>query len=449
MFHIVFLGRLRTHSYSQARYEFMTSNRPTISTFGCRLNIWESELIRQYATDASLNNTVIFNTCAVTSEAEKQARQAIRKTKREQPEKQIIVTGCAAQINPEKWLQMTEVDHVIGNHEKLLEDSWQRLKNTELLPMEVSDISEIRETAAHMIDSFEEHTRGFLQIQQGCNHRCSFCIIPYGRGQSRSVAAGQVVESVRTLCANGTKEVVLSGIDLTSWGQDLPGSPKLGWLVLQVLKEVPELPRLRLSSIDPAEFDHFLMTAFEAEPRLMPHVHLSVQHGDDIILKRMKRRHLARDVVRLSKELRKRRPDILLGADLIAGFPTETEQAHKATLALIEQAELSHLHVFSYSDREGTPAVKMPKTDHADIRRRASELRDAGRKQYQKVVLCHVNKPDEILLEKSNQGYLRNFIRVNVSHDELLPSGHIHKVKITHTDLNSKNTPSVIAELVE
>lgn len=427
----------------------MTSNRPTISTFGCRLNIWESELIRQHATHASLNNTVIFNTCAVTSEAEKQARQAIRKAKREQPEKQIIVTGCAAQINPEKWLEMAEVDHVIGNHEKLLQDSWQRLKTNQLSDMEVTDISEITETAAHMIDSFEEHTRGFLQIQQGCNHRCSFCIIPYGRGPSRSIAAGQVVESVRALCANGTKEVVLSGIDLTSWGQDLPGNPKLGWLVLQVLKEVPELPRLRLSSIDPAEFDHFLMTAFETEKRLMPHVHLSVQHGDDIILKRMKRRHLARDVMRLCKELRRRRPDIVFGADLIAGFPTETEQAHLSSLALIEQAELSHLHVFSYSDREGTPATKMPKTDPSDIRRRASALREAGKKQYEKLLANHLNKPDEILLEKSNQGYLRNFIRVNLSHHELLPSGHFHKVKITQAHSNGNDTPSVIAELVE
>ena len=427
----------------------MTSNRPKITTFGCRINIWESEVIRQRATQASLNNTAIFNTCAVTSEAEKQAKQAIRKSKREQPERQIIVTGCAAQINPEKWLDMTEVDHVIGNHEKLLLDSWQRLKNDQLLNMEVKDIFEITETAAHMIEGFEEHTRGFLQVQQGCNHRCSFCIIPYGRGPSRSIAAGQVVESVRTLCANGTKEVVLSGIDLTSWGQDLPGNPKLGWLVLQVLKEVPELQRLRLSSIDPAEFDHLLMNAFETQTRLMPHVHLSVQHGDDIMLKRMKRRHLARDVKRLCLELRRRRPDIVFGADLIAGFPTETEQAHESTMALIEQAELSHLHVFSYSDREGTPASKMPKTDPSDIRRRASALRDAGKKEYEKLLAHHLNKPDEILLEKSNQGYLRNFIRVNLSHHELLPSGHIHKVKITRSHSNGNDNPSVTAELIE
>ena len=427
----------------------MTSNRPKISSFGCRLNIWESEVIRKHATHASLNNTVIFNTCAVTSEAEKQARQAIRKVKREQPGKQIVVTGCAAQINPEKWLQMAEVDYVIGNHEKLLQESWERLKNEQLTDLEVRDISEIRETAVHMIESFDEHTRGFLQIQQGCNHRCSFCIIPYGRGPSRSVAAGEVVKSVRKLCANGTKEVVLSGIDLTSWGQDLPGSPKLGWLVLQVLKEVPELPRLRLSSIDPAEFDHFLITAFETEPRLMPHVHLSVQHGDDIILKRMKRRHLARDVKRLCKELRLRRPDIVFGADLIAGFPTETEQAHESTMALIEQAELSHLHVFSYSDREGTPATKMPKTDPIDIRRRSLALRDAGKKQYEKLVAYHLHRLDEVLLEKSNQGYLRNFIRVKLSHDELLPSGYLHKVRIINTHSTGNDGPSVIAELAE
>ena len=427
----------------------MVSNRPNITTFGCRLNIWESELIRKHATDACLNDTVIFNTCAVTAEAEKQARQSIRKMRKEQPDKQIIVTGCAAQINPKKWLEMAEVDFVIGNHEKLQIESWQRLKDKQLSALEVSDISKIKKTASHMIDSFEEHTRGFLQIQQGCDHRCTFCIIPYGRGQSRSVAAGQVVENVRKLFQKGIKEVVLSGVDLTSWGLDLPGSPKLGWLVLQVLKEVPELPRLRLSSIDPAEFDHLLMAAFEKESRLMPHVHLSVQHGDDIILKRMKRRHLSRDVIRLCKELRRRRPDIALGADLIAGFPTETEEAHKATINLIEQAELSHLHVFSYSDREGTPAAKMPKINPIDISRRASALREVGRKQYEKLLKLRLNKHDEILLEKANQGYLRNFIRVNLAHKELLPSGNLHKVKITNISPKGENLPVVIAELLE
>ena len=426
----------------------MSSNRPTIKTFGCRLNIWESELIRKHATDAYLNNTVIFNTCAVTSEAEKQARQSIRKIKREQPDKQIIVTGCAAQINPEKWNTMSEVDCVIGNHEKLLADSWQRLRINQLSGIEVTDISKVRETASHMIDSFEEHTRGFLQIQQGCNHRCSFCIIPYGRGQSRSVAAGQIVKSVRKLSENGIKEVVLSGIDLTSWGQDLPGKPKLGWLVLQILKEVPYLPRLRLSSIDPAEFDHFLMVAFENEPRLMPHIHLSVQHGDDVILKRMKRRHLARDVIRLCREMRRRRPDTVFGADLIAGFPTETERAHEATIKLIEQADFSHLHVFSYSDREGTPAAKMPKTNPSDIKRRASALREMGRKQFDKLVSLRVNKYDELLLEKSNQGYLRNFIRVKLAHDKLLPSGDILPVKILNSQSHGNDSPSVVVELL-
>ena len=427
----------------------MARNHPTITTFGCRLNIWESELIRQHATDACLHNVVIFNTCAVTSEAEKQARKAIRKIRREHPEKQIVVTGCAAQIDPDKWDKMVEVDYVIGNQEKLQIESWQRLKNKQLSVMEVSDISSIRKTVSHMIDSFEEHTRGFLQIQQGCNHRCTFCIIPYGRGQSRSVAAGQVVENVKKLYQKGIKEVVLSGVDLTSWGQDLPGNPKLGWLVNQVLKEVPELPRLRLSSIDPAEFDHLLMSAFENEPRLMPHVHLSVQHGDDIILKRMKRRHLSRDVLRLCKELRRRRPDIALGADLIAGFPTETEKAHEASIALIEQAELSHLHVFSYSERKGTPAAKMPKINSSDINRRALALKQAGIRQYEKLIHFRLNKRDEILLEKSNQGYLRNFIRVNLLHNELLPSGNLHKVKITNILPKGEQLPAVIAELVE
>ena len=427
----------------------MSPNRPIIKTFGCRLNIWESEVISQHATNACLNNTIIFNTCAVTSEAEKQARQSIRKMRREEPDKQIIVTGCAAQINPEKWLEMVEVDHVIGNHEKLQMASWQRLKNNQLEAMEVSDISKITKTAPHMIDSFTEHTRSFLQIQQGCNHRCTFCIIPFGRGQSRSVAAGQVVKNVQKLYQNGIQEVVLSGVDLTSWGQDLPGNPKLGWLVQQVLKEVPELPRLRLSSIDPAEFDHLLMSAFEKEARLMPHVHLSVQHGDDIILKRMKRRHLSRDVIRLCRELRRRRPDIALGADLIAGFPTETEKSHEATIDLVKDAELSHLHVFSYSDREGTPAVKMPQVNSQDIHRRASALREVGRKQYEKLLRFNLNKHDEILLEKSNQGYLRNFIRVNLLHKELLPSGILRKVKITKIQTKEKKLPVAIAELVK
>jgi threonylcarbamoyladenosine tRNA methylthiotransferase MtaB len=295
-------------------------NAPDVQTFGCRLNIWESEVIRDQAGAAGLSDAIIFNTCAVTAEAEKQARQAIRKARRDHPDAKIIVTGCAAQIAPETWAAMPEVTQVVGNHDKLQAASWTKLAANDAPSLLVSDVMEVRETASHMVDSFHEHTRAFLQVQQGCDHRCTFCIIPYGRGNNRSAPASDLIDAARRLVANGCKELVLTGVDITSWGSDLPGRPRLGNLVRQILDAVQDLPRLRLSSIDPAEPDAELMDVLAEDQRLLPHLHLSLQHGDDLILKRMKRRHLARDILRFCDEARRRRPDVVFGADVIAGF---------------------------------------------------------------------------------------------------------------------------------
>lgn len=410
----------------------MSANRPQIETFGCRLNIWESEVMRSKAHEAGLTDAIIFNTCAVTSEAEKQARQSIRKWRKERPEAKIIVTGCAAQINPDAWQDLPEVDYVVGNHDKLDSSSWQALEQGMLAPQHVSDVMTIRETASHMIEEFDDHTRAFLQVQQGCDHRCTFCIIPYGRGPSRSVGVGAVIDSVKTLVANGTNEVVLTGVDITSWGHDLPNQPRLGHLVKQILKFVPDLPRLRLSSIDPAEPDHQLMEAIATEARLMPHLHLSVQHGDDLILKRMKRRHLSRDVVRFVEEVRRLRPEVVFGADMIAGFPTEDEAAHRQSLSLIEQCQIPLLHVFGYSAREGTPAAQMPQTDGTLIKARSKELRALGSRLLQDMQEAMIGKTDEILMEAGHQGHLRNFAKATLQADDgvLYHSGDILPVHI-------------------
>ena len=408
----------------------MAANRPQIETFGCRLNIWESEVMRDKAHEAGLNDAIIFNTCAVTSEAEKQARQSIRKWRRERPDAKIIVTGCAAQIDPAAWRDLPEVDYVIGNHDKLDADNWRHLEQGMLAPVHVSDVMEIRETASHFIDEFDDHTRAFLQVQQGCDHRCTFCIIPYGRGPSRSVGSGAVIESVKKLVASGVNEVVLTGVDITSWGHDLPGQPRLGALVKQILKFVPDLPRLRLSSIDPAEPDHQLMEVIATEQRLMPHLHLSVQHGDDLILKRMKRRHLGRDIKRFVEEARRLRPDVFFGADMIAGFPTEDEEAHRNSLALIEACQIPLLHVFGYSPRSGTPAAKMPQIDGGIIKQRSRELRQLGSKILHEMLDGLIGKQDEILMEKGNQGHLRNFAKAKIDGTDYVESGAILSVKI-------------------
>ncbi|HWA60273.1 MAG TPA: tRNA (N(6)-L-threonylcarbamoyladenosine(37)-C(2))-methylthiotransferase MtaB [Caulobacteraceae bacterium] len=350
------------------------ANDVRVVTFGCRLNAYESEAIRARAAADGVTDAVVFNTCAVTGEAVRQARQAIRKARRERPGARLIVTGCAAQIDPAAFSAMPEVDLVLGNAEKaapgaLLETATR---------VRVNDIMSVRETAGHLIGGLQERARAYVEVQNGCDHRCTFCVIPYGRGNSRSVPAGTVVEQVRRLAAAGYAEVVLTGVDLTSWGADLPGGPTLGQLVARILKLVPDLPRLRLSSIDAAEIDPDLMRCLAEEPRLMPYLHLSLQAGDDLVLKRMKRRHLRADALRLVADVRAARPDVAFGADLIAGFPTETDAAFENTLALVEEAGLSFLHVFPFSPRPGTPAARMPQVPRAVVKERAARLRAAG-----------------------------------------------------------------------
>ncbi|HMA14319.1 MAG TPA: tRNA (N(6)-L-threonylcarbamoyladenosine(37)-C(2))-methylthiotransferase MtaB, partial [Kiloniellaceae bacterium] len=330
---------------------------PRILTFGCRLNAYESEVMRGHAEAAGLDDAIIVNTCAVTGEAERQARQAIRKARRENPTAQIIVTGCAAQIDPAGFAAMAEVDRVLGNEEKLHAESF---LDAGAPRVAVNDIMAVKETAPQLIAGFAERTRAFVQVQQGCDHRCTFCIIPYGRGNSRSVPLGEVVRQVRTLVEQGTAEVVLTGVDITSYGGGLPGQPKLGQMVRRLLAQVPELKRLRLSSLDAIELDADLKRLVAEEERLMPHLHLSLQAGDDMILKRMKRRHLRADSIRFCEEVRRLRPDIVFGADIIAGFPTETEEMFENSLRIVNECGLTHLHVFPFSPRKGTPAARMP-----------------------------------------------------------------------------------------
>ncbi|MBX6742235.1 MAG: tRNA (N(6)-L-threonylcarbamoyladenosine(37)-C(2))-methylthiotransferase MtaB, partial [Acetobacteraceae bacterium] len=327
-----------------------------VLTFGCRLNTYESEAMRDLATKAGHAGTIVVNTCAVTAEAERQARQAIRSAHRKNPEARILVTGCAAQINPERWAALPGVARVIGNAEKLKPEAWA----LDAPPAPVTDIMAATETAAHLVTDFAGRARAFVQVQQGCDHRCTFCVIPYGRGPSRSVPVGAVVEQVRILVERGYREVVLTGVDITSYGPDLPGQPTLGQMVRRLLALVPELPRLRLSSLDPVEMDEDLWRLIAEEPRLMPHLHLSLQHGADLILKRMKRRHLRADALAVARRARSLRPDIVFGADLIAGFPTETEDQFRQMLELVAEMELTFLHVFPYSERPGTPAARMP-----------------------------------------------------------------------------------------
>lgn len=371
-------------THDDATEEFVLSPRAAqagalgvdIVTFGCRLNAYESEVIRARAAEDGLSNAIVFNTCAVTNEAVRQARQAIRKARRENPDAKLIVTGCAAQIDPAAFAAMAEVDLVLGNAEKSQAGAY-----ADRVPegkVRVNDIMSVRETAGHLIDGLKDRARAYVEVQNGCDHRCTFCIIPYGRGNSRSAAAGEVVEQVRKLTAQGYQEVVLTGVDITSWGADLPGQPTLGQLVARILKLVPDLPRLRLSSIDAAEIDPDLMRCLAEDARLMPYLHLSLQAGDDMILKRMKRRHLRADALKLVAEVRAVRPDTAFGADLIAGFPTETEEMFENTLRLVEEAGLSFLHVFPFSPRPGTPAARMPQLQRPVIKDRAARLRAAG-----------------------------------------------------------------------
>ena len=391
------------------------SQTPKITTLGCRLNAYESEAMRALAEDANLGDAVIVNTCAVTAEAVRKSRQEIRRLHRENPTSKVIVTGCAAQIDPDSFAQMPEVNAVIGNNEKMQPATWSTMAgdlNGDTEKVKVDDIMSVTETAGHLIDGFATRARAYVQVQNGCDHRCTFCIIPFGRGNSRSVPAGVVIEQIKRLVDKGYNEVVLTGVDLTSWGADLPSAPKLGDLVMRILKLVPDLPRLRISSIDSIEVDENLLTAIATESRLMPHLHLSLQHGDDLILKRMKRRHLRDDAIAFCETARKLRPNITFGADIIAGFPTETEAHFANSLKLVEECNLTWLHVFPYSSREGTPASKMPAVKGPDIKHRAAKLRALGSQKVAAHLKAQYGKTHSILMENPSMGRTEQFTEV-------------------------------------
>lgn len=408
----------------------MSGKDVRVVTFGCRLNAYESEVIRARASADGVTDAVVFNTCAVTGEAVRQARQAIRRARRDNPGARLIVTGCAAQIEPETFSAMSEVDLVLGNAEKTR--SGALLPRTDGPRVRVNDIMSVRATAGHLVAGLQDRARAYVEVQNGCDHRCTFCIIPFGRGNSRSAPAGEVVEQVRRLVAEGVREVVLTGVDVTSWGADLPGSPTLGQLVGRILRLVPDLPRLRLSSIDAAEIDPDLMLLLAEEPRLMPHLHLSLQAGDDLILKRMKRRHTRADALKLVAQVREVRPDVAFGADLIAGFPTETEAMFRNTLDLVEEAGLAFLHVFPYSPRPGTPAARMPQTPKAEVRERASRLRASGEAALARHLAGRVDREVRGLVERPGLARAEDFSEVAFMGDAR--SGEIATFRVTGHD---------------
>jgi threonylcarbamoyladenosine tRNA methylthiotransferase MtaB len=439
-----------------------------VINFGCRLNIYEGEVIKQQALAGGAKNALIFNSCAVTAEAERQLRQAIRKARREQPNMQIIVTGCAAQIHPEKYAEMTEVDVVLGNEEKLRAASYSSLlvaagdaaiqpataapeqekagllrfaRNDEKI--RVNDIMSVKETASHMVTSFDGKARAFVQVQNGCDHRCTFCIIPFGRGNSRSVPMGEIVTQVRSLVASGFNEVVLTGVDVSDYGKDLPGAPSLGQMMKRLLALVPELPRLRLSSIDAVEVDEDLFALIAHEPRLMPHIHISLQAGDDMILKRMKRRHNRADIVEFCERVRAARPDVVFGADIIAGFPTETDEMFENTLRLVDEVGLTYLHVFPYSARTGTPAAKMPQVPLKIRKERAARLRAAGEKQLAKYLQSRIGKTETLVMEKPTLGRSEGFAMVEVDRECEVGSIMSANIMLANTHgLNAKISPA-------
>jgi threonylcarbamoyladenosine tRNA methylthiotransferase MtaB len=387
---------------------------PHIVTLGCRLNAYESEVMRRHALAAGLDDVVIVNTCAVTNEAVRQARQTIRRLSRERPQARIIVTGCAAQIEPERFAELEGVDHVIGNDDKMRPQTFIDITLRDSPKILVNDIQSVGETASHMIDGFGNRARAYVQVQNGCDHRCTFCIIPFGRGPSRSVPAGDVVTEIRHLVGQGYGEIVLTGVDITSYGGDLPGGMRLGRLVRQILKLVPELPRLRLSSIDQVEADPDLLAALAEEERLMPHLHLSMQAGDDMILKRMKRRHTRADAVRFCEEARRLRPDIVFGADLIAGFPTETDAMFAATRDIVTDCGLTYLHVFPFSPRKGTPAARMPQVARQIVKERAATLRSLGEGALRTYLENQKGKVVQLLIEKDKIGRTPQFAEVRL-----------------------------------
>ncbi|MFA7433429.1 MAG: tRNA (N(6)-L-threonylcarbamoyladenosine(37)-C(2))-methylthiotransferase MtaB [Gemmobacter sp.] len=408
---------------------------PVFATLGCRLNAYETEAMKTLAAGAGVDNAVVVNTCAVTAEAVRKARQEIRRLRREHPEAVIIVTGCAAQTEPATFAAMPEVDRVIGNAEKMRPGTWAAMAPDligETERVQVDDIMSVRETAGHLIDGFGTRSRAYVQVQNGCDHRCTFCIIPYGRGNSRSVPAGVVVEQIARLAAAGYNEVVLTGVDLTSWGADLPGQPRLGDLVMRILRLVPDLPRLRISSIDSIEADENLMQAIATEPRLMPHLHLSLQAGDDMILKRMKRRHLRDDAIRFCEEARRLRPDMVFGADIIAGFPTETGAMFENSLRLVEDCGLTFLHVFPFSPRKGTPAARMPQVAGGAVRERAARLRAAGAAALARHLAAQQGRAHRVLMESPRMGRTEQFTETLFDSDQ--PEGGIVAARITGED---------------
>ena len=442
---------------------FMKSE-PQILTFGCRLNAYESEVMRKHASEAGLSNAIIVNSCAVTKEAERSVRQAIRRARKENPKAQIIVTGCASQIDPESYAAMDEIDLVIGNDLKLKGEVWGDLSNLssraqwrDLQNIEegrsfddapigrfaqddrhtkiiVNDIMQVEETASHLVDGFDGRARAFLQVQNGCDHRCTFCIIPYGRGNSRSVPIGVIAENVKHLVAQGFNEIVMTGVDVTSYGPDLPGQPTLGQMIRRVMALVPDLKRLRLSSLDPVEIDEDLWWLIADEPRFMPHLHLSLQAGDDMVLKRMKRRHLRHDVIEVCERARNLRPDMVFGADIIAGFPTETDAMFDNTLRIVKECDLTFLHVFPYSERDGTPAAKMPQVDPSIRKDRARLLREAGDTQLQKFNWAQVGKTTTAIIEQNGHGRTEHFAEVKLDQD--FEPGSIHTITIESFDGN-------------
>ena len=401
------------------------------STLGCRLNSYETEAMRNLADAAGINEAVVINTCAVTQQAVSKSKQEIRRLRRENPNSKLIVTGCAAQIDPNGFSKMGEVDFVLGNSEKMRPEIWSNLSlglSTESERVQVDDIMAVSETASHLIDGFGTRSRAYVQIQNGCDHRCTFCTIPFGRGNSRSVPAGVVVEQIKRLVQKGYNEIVLTGVDLTSWGADLPLQPKLGNLVRRILCLIPDLNRLRISSIDSIEVDEELLDAIATESRLMPHFHLSLQHGDDLILKRMKRRHSREDAILFCEKVRKLRPEVIFGADIIAGFPTETDKHFKNSVTLVEECGLTWLHIFPYSKRDGTPAARMPQVDGKIIKDRAKLLRSVGKQVLSKHLNEQIGKQHKVLMESSVLGRTEQFAEVSFANP--LPEGSIVDVTI-------------------
>ncbi len=450
----------------------MSPRDPQVVTFGCRLNAYESEVMRAHAKKAGLEDAIIFNTCAVTSQAEKDARAAIRKAHRENPDAKIIVTGCSAQVNPQMYADMEGVTRVIGNDLKLQAETWNfsnslspiyggegegegAMIQSQNIPLSldpspplrmgegkyghakimVNDIMSVKETAGHLITGFEDRSRAFIQVQNGCDHRCTFCIIPYGRGNSRSVPIGVIAEQVRALVTAGYNEIVMTGVDVTSYGPDLPGAPTLGQMIRRVLALVPELPRLRLSSLDPVEIDDDLWRLIAEEPRLMPHLHVSLQAGDNMILKRMKRRHSREDAIEMCARAKNYRPDMAFGADIIAGFPTETDAMFENSMRIVEECDLTFLHVFPYSEREGTPAAKMPSVPKPVRKERAAKLRALGETQVQKFLARNVGREMQVVAEQNNMGRAENFALVKLDRD--VDAGALVKAHTTGIDGNA------------